>query len=94
MTSTGYMHNSMRMYWGKKILEWSEDPKLAYETTLFLNNRYFLCGRDVTRSPTSVGSSDCTTGRGGQSGRFWLSSLHECGRIETKVRHGGVRGAP
>ncbi len=47
MTRTGFMHNYMRMYWGKKILEWSKSPKEAYETTLHLNNKYFLCGRDA-----------------------------------------------
>lgn len=46
MTLTGYMHNYMRMYWGKKILEWTPSPKQAFETTLYLNNKYFLCGRD------------------------------------------------
>jgi deoxyribodipyrimidine photo-lyase len=46
MTQTGFMHNSMRMYWGKKILEWSPTPKQAYETILHLNNKYFLDGRD------------------------------------------------
>jgi deoxyribodipyrimidine photo-lyase len=43
---TGYMHNHMRMYWGKKILEWSASPRLAHRTLLALNNKYFLCGRD------------------------------------------------
>jgi deoxyribodipyrimidine photo-lyase len=46
MRYTGYMHNYMRMYWGKKILEWSETPEEAYETTLYLNNKYFVDGRD------------------------------------------------
>ncbi|MEJ0096501.1 MAG: deoxyribodipyrimidine photo-lyase [Methylocella sp.] len=46
MRATGYMHNHMRMYWGKKILEWSSSPQKAFETALALNNRYFLCGRD------------------------------------------------
>lgn len=46
MAHTGFMHNYMRMYWGKKILEWSPDPESAFVTTLALNNRYFLCGRD------------------------------------------------
>jgi deoxyribodipyrimidine photo-lyase len=46
MVYTGFMHNYMRMYWGKKILEWSETPEKAFETTLALNNRYFLDGRD------------------------------------------------
>jgi deoxyribodipyrimidine photo-lyase len=46
MVYTGYMHNYMRMYWGKKILEWSNTPEHAYKTTLYLNNKYFLDGRD------------------------------------------------
>jgi deoxyribodipyrimidine photo-lyase len=46
MVETGYMHNYMRMYWGKKILEWSPCPEQAYRTALALNNRYFLDGRD------------------------------------------------
>ncbi len=46
MVHTGYMHNYMRMYWGKKILEWSDTPEHAYSTTLYLNNKYFLDGRD------------------------------------------------
>ncbi|MBA2693841.1 MAG: deoxyribodipyrimidine photo-lyase [Rubrobacter sp.] len=46
MIHTGYMHNYMRMYWGKKILEWSNTPEHAFRTTLYLNNKYFLDGRD------------------------------------------------
>lgn len=46
MRLTGYMHNVMRMYWGKKILEWSPSPEEAFERLLFLNNRHFLDGRD------------------------------------------------
>jgi deoxyribodipyrimidine photo-lyase len=46
MRCTGFMHNHMRMYWGKKILEWSRTPAEAFELTLRLNNRYFLDGRD------------------------------------------------
>ena len=46
MVYTGYMHNYMRMYWGKKILEWSNTPEHAYRTVLYLNNKYFLDGRD------------------------------------------------
>jgi deoxyribodipyrimidine photo-lyase len=47
MRLTGYMQGYMRMYWGKKILEWSNTPEYAYETTLYLNNKYFLDGRDA-----------------------------------------------
>jgi deoxyribodipyrimidine photo-lyase len=46
MVITGKMHGYMRMYWGKKILEWSETPEEAYRTALALNNRYELDGRD------------------------------------------------
>jgi len=46
MKHTGFMHNYMRMYWGKKILEWSRTPRHAYRTTLAINNKYFLDGRD------------------------------------------------
>ena len=46
MRLTGYMHNYMRMYWGKKILEWTNTPEYAYAMALDLNNRYFIDGRD------------------------------------------------
>lgn len=54
MRQTGYMENTMRMYWGKKIIEWSATPQEAYTTILSLNNRYFLDGRDAN-SYTGVG---------------------------------------
>ena len=44
---TGKMHGYMRMYWGKKILEWSRTPREAFETALLLNNKYELDGRDA-----------------------------------------------
>lgn len=46
MTQCGKMQNYMRMYWGKKILEWSSDPENAFRTALYLNNKYELDGRD------------------------------------------------
>jgi len=46
MRVTGYMHNYMRMYWGKKILEWCNTPEYAFRVMLELNNRYFIDGRD------------------------------------------------
>ena len=42
----GTMHGYMRMYWGKKILEWSASPKKAFEIALDFNNRFQLDGRD------------------------------------------------
>jgi deoxyribodipyrimidine photo-lyase len=61
MKLTGYLHSRLRMYWGKKILEWSADPKTAFETALALNNKYFLDGRD----PNSY------------SGVAWCFGLHD-----------------
>ena len=46
MVVTGFMHGYMRMYWCKKIFEWSKTPKEAYERTIYLNNKYFIDGRD------------------------------------------------
>jgi deoxyribodipyrimidine photo-lyase len=45
MRITGYMHNYMRMYWGKKILEWTPSPEAAFKTLLAINNRWSLDGR-------------------------------------------------
>ena len=61
MRETGYMHNYMRMYWGKKILEWTADPEEAYAVALRLNNRYFIDGRD----PNSY------------AGVGWIFGLHD-----------------
>lgn len=61
MKYTGYMHNYMRMYWGKKIIEWTASPKTAYRIALQLNNRYFLDGRD----PNSY------------AGVAWLFGVHD-----------------
>lgn len=46
MVITGQMHNYMRMYWGKKILEWSPTPGQGFKVALTLNNKWFLDGRD------------------------------------------------
>ncbi len=46
MVVTGKMHNYMRMYWGKKIIEWTNTPRFAFRIAREMNNRYFLDGRD------------------------------------------------
>jgi len=46
MIITGKMHGYMRMYWGKKILEWSNSPEEAFKTAIYLNNKYEIDGRD------------------------------------------------
>jgi deoxyribodipyrimidine photo-lyase len=61
MRTTGFMHNAMRMYWGKQVLAWSRTPEAAYETLILLNNRYFLDGRD----PNSY------------AGVNWIFGLHD-----------------
>ncbi|HEX6710026.1 MAG TPA: deoxyribodipyrimidine photo-lyase [Rubrobacter sp.] len=80
MVHTGYMHNHMRMYWGKKILEWSNTPEHAYRTTLYLNNKYFLDGRD----PNSFANV------------AWVFGQHDRGWTERevygKVRYMSARG--
>lgn len=46
MAVTGFMHGYLRMYWAKKILEWTSSPEEAYAIALRLNDRYELDGRD------------------------------------------------
>ena len=46
LVRTGKMHGNLRMYWAKKVLEWSEGAAQAVETALWLNDRWSLDGRD------------------------------------------------
>jgi deoxyribodipyrimidine photo-lyase len=46
MVKKGKMHGYMRMYWAKKILEWTPSPEMALETAIYLNDRYEIDGRD------------------------------------------------
>lgn len=46
MAGGGWMHGYMRMYWAKKILEWTPSPADAYAIAVRLNDRYELDGRD------------------------------------------------
>jgi deoxyribodipyrimidine photo-lyase len=46
MVHCGWMHNYLRMYWAKKILEWTRDTATAMKWAVYLNDRYFLDGRD------------------------------------------------
>ncbi|CCU79472.1 Deoxyribodipyrimidine photolyase, type II [Halanaerobium saccharolyticum subsp. saccharolyticum DSM 6643] len=69
MLITGKMHNYMRMYWGKKILEWTSDPEDAFQWALKLNNKYSLDGRDAN-SYAGVG---------------WIFSKHDRAWTERKI---------
>jgi deoxyribodipyrimidine photo-lyase len=46
MVRYGWMHNCVRMYWAKKILEWTPDVATAMKYCIHLNDKYFLDGRD------------------------------------------------
>jgi deoxyribodipyrimidine photo-lyase len=46
MVKSGTMHGYMRMYWAKKILEWTADPVEALKIANYLNDKYQLDGRD------------------------------------------------
>jgi deoxyribodipyrimidine photo-lyase len=69
MMITGKMHNYMRMYWGKKLLEWSRTPAEAFRTALRLNNKYELDGRDPN----------------GFAGVAWCFGKHDRAWFERKV---------
>jgi deoxyribodipyrimidine photo-lyase len=65
LLSTGKMHGYMRMYWAKKILEWSETPESALAVAIYLNNKYGLDGRDPN------GYTGCAWAIGGIHDRAW-----------------------
>ena len=69
MVKTGYMHNYMRMYWGKKIIEWSPTYEEAYKRLIYLNNRFFIDGRDAN----------------GYAGVAWCFGKHDHGWKERPV---------
>ncbi len=76
----GKMHGYMRMYWGKKILEWSRTPQEAMRTALALNNKYELDGRDPN----------------GYAGVAWCLGKHDRPWVERpiygKTRYMNARG--
>jgi deoxyribodipyrimidine photo-lyase len=69
MVKSGYMNGYMRMYWGKKILEWTDDPQKAFDIILYLNNKYFLDGRDPN----------------GYAGAAWIFGKHDRAWKERKI---------
>ncbi|CAK9817104.1 Deoxyribodipyrimidine photo-lyase [Anthophora plagiata] len=46
MVTIGKMHGFLRMYWAKKLLEWTETPETALEWANYLNNKYSIDGCD------------------------------------------------
>jgi deoxyribodipyrimidine photo-lyase len=80
MLITGKMHGYMRMYWGKKILEWSEFPEDAFQIALYLNNKYSIDGRDPN---TFAGVAWCF----GKHDRPWIERS-----VFGKVRYMNANG--
>lgn len=81
MLVTGKMHGYMRMYWAKKILEWTETPAQALSIAIRLNDRYSLDGRD------SNGYAGIAWSIGGVHDRGWPERP-----IFGKVRYMNDRG--
>jgi deoxyribodipyrimidine photo-lyase len=46
MVRYGWMHNYLRMYWAKKIVEWTPNVRIAMKVAIYLNDKYELDGRD------------------------------------------------
>ena len=65
MVDTGWMHGYVRMYWAKKILEWTRDPAEAFARAVLLNDRYELDGRDPN------GYTGIAWAVGGKHDRAW-----------------------
>jgi deoxyribodipyrimidine photo-lyase len=81
MTERGKMHGYMRMYWAKKMLEWSESPEEALRLAILLNDRYELDGRDPN------GYTGIAWSIGGVHDRAWKERP-----IFGKVRYMGSKG--
>ena len=81
MSRTGKMHGFMRMYWAKKILEWTESPEQALEVAICLNDRYSLDGRDPN------GYAGIAWSIGGVHDRAW-SNRAVYGKIRFMSYHG------
>jgi deoxyribodipyrimidine photo-lyase len=65
MVDSGWMHGYLRMYWAKKILEWSPTPEEAFSIAILLNDRYELDGRDPN------GYAGIAWAVGGKHDRAW-----------------------
>jgi deoxyribodipyrimidine photo-lyase len=66
MVQNGKMHGYLRMYWAKKILEWSGSPEEGLQMAIYLNDRYELDGRDPN------GYVGCAWSIGGVHDRAWF----------------------
>lgn len=67
LIKSGTMHNYLRMFWGKKILEWSPSAEEAMQIAVYLNDKYQLDGRDPN------GYTGCAWCIGGVHDRPWFN---------------------
>ncbi len=84
MVATGWMHGYLRMYWAKKILEWSPSPEEAFERAVRVNDRWELDGRDPN------GYAGVAWAVGGKHDRPWGPSKPVIGTIRP-MSEGGCR---
>ncbi len=82
MVMKGKMHGWIRMYWAKKILEWSPSPEEALQRAILLNDRYELDGRDPN------GYTGIAWSIGGVHDRAWPSRP-----VFGKIRYMNYKGA-
>jgi deoxyribodipyrimidine photo-lyase len=82
MIKSGKMHGYLRMYWAKKILEWTESPEEALNRAIFLNDKYELDGRDPN------GYTGIAWAIGGVHDRAWFPRP-----IFGKIRYMSFKGA-
>jgi deoxyribodipyrimidine photo-lyase len=82
MVSSGKMHGYMRMYWAKKILEWSRSPEDALKTAIYLNDKFELDGNDAN------GYAGCAWSIGGVHDRAWFERP-----VFGKIRYMNMNGA-
>jgi deoxyribodipyrimidine photo-lyase len=75
MVTSGWMHGYLRMYWAKKILEWSRTAEAAYAVCVRLNDRYELDGRDPN------GYAGIAWAIGGKHDRAWGPERPVYGKI-------------
>ncbi len=80
LRETGYMHNYMRMYWGKQILAWTNTPEYGFRITREINDRFLLDGRDPN---SAVGVAWCY----GLHDRAWQERA-VFGKVRTMTRSG------
>jgi deoxyribodipyrimidine photo-lyase len=82
MVQRGKMHNYLRMYWAKKILEWTPDAATAMRDAIYLNDKYELDGRDPN------GYTGIAWSIGGVHDRAWFERA-----IFGKIRYMNFNGA-